>query len=70
MSEIWYDTDEDIVGVQVGKKKYWKSVEVAPNVVVDISKLGEITGFEILMATKSFGKNELPLVISAATKRK
>ena len=56
-------------GFLVTKKKYWKSIEVAPNVVVDISKSGEITGFEVLKAKKSFGSNEMPLLISAATKR-
>ncbi len=69
MKELWYDSEEDILGVQVSKKKYWKSVEVAPNVVVDISKSGEITGFEILKAKKSF-KKDVPLVISAASKRR
>jgi uncharacterized protein YuzE len=69
MSELWYDAEEDILGVQVSKKDYWKSVEIAPNVVVDLSKSGEITGFEILKASESFGKEEMPRVISAAKKR-
>jgi uncharacterized protein YuzE len=69
MTNIWYDDEEDIIGVQVSKKRYWKSIEVAPNVIIDISKTGEITGFEILMAKKSFGRNEMPLIVSAASKR-
>ena len=68
MSELWYDADEDIIGVQVRRKKYWKSIEAAPNVVVDISKTGEITGFEVLKAKKSFRSNEMQLLISAAAK--
>jgi uncharacterized protein YuzE len=68
MKEVWYDSEEDILGVQVSKKKYSKRVEVAPNVVVDISESGEITGFEILKARKSF-KKDVSLVVSAASKR-
>lgn len=69
-SSFWYDSEEDILGVQVSAKKYWKSVEIASNVVVDISKLGEITGFEISNAKKSFSKKDSPLVLSAASKNR
>ena len=68
-STLWYHSEEDILGVQVSRKRYWKSVEIAPNVIVDISKSGEITGFEILRAKKSFSKRDVPLVLSA-TKHK
>jgi uncharacterized protein YuzE len=47
MNSVCYDKKEDILSVQLSTKKYWKSVEIAHNVVVDISKAGEITGFEI-----------------------
>ncbi len=67
-SKLWYDSEEDILGLQVTGKKYWKSVEIAPNVVIDISKSGEITGFEISNARKSFPKKDAMLVISAASK--
>jgi uncharacterized protein YuzE len=70
MSELWYDAEEDIIGIQLNKKKkYWKSVEIAPNVIVDISKGGEITGIEILKAKQSF-REDVPIVISAVSKRK
>ncbi len=69
MSDIWYDSEEDILGVQVSRKKYWKSVEVAPNVVVDLAKTGEITGIEILKAKVSF-KKDVPVIISAASKHR
>jgi uncharacterized protein YuzE len=69
-SRLWYDSEEDILGVQVSSKRYWKSVEIAPNVVVDISKSGEITGFEISSAKKSFRKKDASLVLSAANKNK
>ena len=69
MSELWYDADEDILGIQFSRKKYWKSVEVAPNVVVDLAKNGEIIGIEILKAKESF-KQDVPVIISNAKKRK
>ena len=68
-SNIWYDSDEDILGIQVSTKKYWKSIEIAPNVVADISKTGEITGFEISNAKRSFRKKDASLILSAADKR-
>jgi uncharacterized protein YuzE len=58
MSELWYDAEEDVLGIQFNKKKYWKSVEVASNVVVDLAKNGEIIGIEILKAKESFRKDE------------
>lgn len=67
-SNIWYDSDEDILSLQISSKKYWKSIEVAPNVVIDISKSGEITGLEISNAKKSFPKKDVSLVLSAASK--
>ena len=48
MSELWYHAEEDVLGIQLGKKKYWKSVELASNVVVDLAKNGETIGIEIL----------------------
>jgi uncharacterized protein YuzE len=52
MIEIWYDNDEDILAIQVAKGKYWKSVEVARNVVVDLSNAGKIIGVEIFQAKR------------------
>ncbi len=69
MGELWYDPDEDILGIQFSKKKYWKSVEVAPNVIVDLAKSGDIIGIEILKAKESF-KQDVPMIISNAKKRK
>ena len=71
MSQLSYDAEEDILGIQLDdRKKYWKSVEVAPNVIVDLSKTGEITGVEILKAKESFKKDDVPIVISAASKHR
>ena len=68
MSELWYDAEEDVLGIQFSKRKYWKSV-VASNVVVDLAKNGEIIGIEILKAKESF-KRDVPMVISGAKKHK
>ncbi len=67
MSELWYDAEEDVLGIQLVKRKYWKSVEVASNVVVDLAKNGEIIGIEILKAKESF-KKDVPVIISGAKK--
>ncbi len=69
MSELWYDADEDVLGIQFGKKKCWKSVEIASNVIIDLAKNGEIIGIEILKAKESF-KQDVPMIISSAKKRK
>jgi uncharacterized protein YuzE len=66
MIETWYDQDDDVLGIQLRQKGYWKSVEVSKNVVVDLSRKGEIIGVEILGAKNSF-KNDIPLVISKAS---
>lgn len=69
MSEIWYDRKEDILGIQLKSKDYWKSVEVSKNVVVDLSDDGEIIGIEILGAKRSFRK-DAPLIVSKASKKR
>ncbi len=64
-TSVWYDAEEDIVGIQIREGQYWKSVEVSDNVVVDLSKDGEIIGIEILRATQSL-KEAAPLVLAKA----
>jgi uncharacterized protein YuzE len=66
MSELWYDSEEDVLGIQLTDKKYWKSVEVSENVVVDLSRDGEIAGIEIFKARPSF-KKDAPLIVSKVT---
>ena len=65
MSELWYDHDDDVLGIQLSNKKYWKSVEVSDNVVVDLSEDGEIVAIEILRASRSFRK-DAPIIVSRA----
>jgi uncharacterized protein YuzE len=50
----WYDEEEDVVGLQLSKADYWKSVELPNGVVIDISKEGQIIGIEIHNAKKVF----------------
>ncbi len=69
MSEIWYDGKEDVLGIQLKSKDYWKSVEISKNVVVDLSDDGEIMGIEILGARRSF-KKDAPLIVSKASRKK
>ena len=68
MSETWYDEKEDVLGIQLKNREYWKSVEVSKNVVVDLSENGEIIGIEILGAKRSF-KKDAPLIVSKASGR-
>ena len=66
MSETWYDNEEDILGIQVTDKRYWKSVEVSKNVVVDLAEDGEIIGVEIFQARQHF-KKDAPLIVARAS---
>ncbi len=68
MSEIWYDSKEDVLGIQLTNKKYWKSVEISKSVIVDLSKEGEIVGIEILRAKERFRK-DAPLIVSRAVSK-
>ncbi len=52
--EVWYDADEDVLGIQLSDEQYWKSVELPNGVVIDVSKSGKILGIEIFHAKKIF----------------
>lgn len=66
MSKIWYDNEEDVLGIQVADGKYWKSVEVSRNVVIDLSNDGKIIGVEIFHAKRHLRK-DAPLVVAKAS---
>ncbi|MBI3413442.1 MAG: DUF2283 domain-containing protein [Candidatus Aenigmarchaeota archaeon] len=51
---IWYDDEEDVLGVRITKGHYWKSVELPNGIIIDVSKDGRITGLEVLWASKVF----------------
>ncbi len=69
MIDVHYDEKEDALGIQLKSRGYWKSVEVSKNVVLDLSKKGEIIGIEILGVREAF-KKDAPLIVSKATSKK
>jgi uncharacterized protein YuzE len=56
MGEIkkWYDKEVDILGINLGKDDYWKSIELPNGVVIDITEDGKVIGVEIWEASKYF----------------
>ncbi len=52
MTKSWYDSEEDIIGIELNKGTYWKSIETQSGLVIDISKNGKILGLEIPHAKK------------------
>jgi len=52
--ESWYDEEEDILGIQIQEKGYWKSIELPSGIVIDIAKDSKIIGIEILRASEVF----------------
>jgi len=63
MIDVHYDEKEDALGIQLKSRGYWKSVEVSKNVVMDLTKEGEIIGIEIL-GVKDTLKKYAPLIVS------
>jgi len=51
---IWYDEEEDVLGIKIAKGDYWKSIELPNGINIDVSKEGNITGLEVLRASKVF----------------
>ncbi len=66
--ENWYDSEEDVLGIHIKDKAYWKSVELPNNIIIDISKNGDIIGIEILKASKIFS-GDIKKVIEIAKKQ-
>ncbi len=63
--EQWYDKEEDILGVRLQDKIYWKSIELQNGIVIDISEEGSIIGIEIPQASKIFLKDMKQILESA-----
>ena len=61
----WYDKEEDILGIRIQDKEYWKSIELPNGIVIDISKDGEVIGIEIHRAHKIFS-GDIKRVIESA----
>jgi uncharacterized protein YuzE len=49
--DSWYDAEEDILGMTLEKKPYWKSVEMG-SVIIDLSHDGSVIGIEVIKASK------------------
>ncbi len=65
--ETHYDTEEDILSIQLDDKEYWKSVELSDGVVIDISKDGTIIAIEIPNARKVFSGDSKKVLQKAQT---
>lgn len=52
--ENWYDSEEDVFGIHIEDKEYWKSIELPNGIIIDVSKDGRIIGIEIMRASKIF----------------
>lgn len=63
----WYDKEEDILGINLSNKEYWKSIELENGIVIDISKDGSIIGIEVQKASKVFS-GDSKRVIEVASK--
>ncbi len=67
MKLVEYDRDADAIYVAASNKKAYYSVEISPNIIVDISDSKKVVGVEMLEASKalselmgrSVSKNEL-----------
>ena len=62
----WYDKEEDIVGIQLFRGEYWKSIELPNGIVIDISKGGKIIAMEIANASKIFSGKARKVIQTAA----
>jgi uncharacterized protein YuzE len=63
--EQWYDKEEDILGIRLDDKTYWKSIELPNGIVIDVSKEGSIIGMEILKASDIFSGDVKQVIESA-----
>ena len=53
--ESWYDKTEDVLNIELDDgKDYWKSIELADGIVLDIAKDGHVVAIEILGASTIF----------------
>lgn len=50
----WYDEKADVLNIEVEDEKYWNSIELSDDVVIDVSRDGKIISIEILEASKIF----------------
>ena len=63
--EQWYDKEGDILGVRLQEKEYWKSIELANGIVIDLSRDGSVIGIEIPKASIVFSKDAKRVIDSS-----
>ncbi len=63
--ENWYDKEEDVLGIHIQDKEYWKSIELPNGIIIDISKDCQVIGLEVLRASKIFSGDIRKVIKSA-----
>ncbi len=63
--EEWYDSEEDILNIELNSGEYWKSIELPNGIIIDIDKNGKINSIEILRASKIFSGDAKKVIESA-----
>ncbi|MBI3050856.1 DUF2283 domain-containing protein [Candidatus Woesearchaeota archaeon] len=54
MENAWYDSDEDILNIELSQREYWKTIELPNGINIDLAKDGAIKAIEVLNASKVF----------------
>jgi len=67
MKETWYDSEEDVLNIELKEGNYWKTIEMANGINIDVSKDGEIISIEILQASKVFSGDVRKVIEKAKT---
>ncbi len=47
-----YDSEEDVLNIEIKDGLYWKNIELPKNIIIEIAKDGSILSIEILQASK------------------
>lgn len=68
--KIEYFKDDDVLWVNVKEGVEKDSVEIAPNITVELGKNNDIIGIEILNASKHFKKNVIDRLKKESSSRK
>jgi uncharacterized protein YuzE len=55
--QLEYFKDDDVLWVNIKKGVEYESVEIAPNITVELGKNNDIIGIEILNVSKHFKKS-------------
>ena len=60
-----YDTEEDILNIELRDGTYWKSIELKDGIIMDIAKDGTILSIEILAASKALSRDGKKIIEKA-----